>query len=470
MSKFRFVRGLLDDPARPVFPTSARNIAIIDTPSDFHDRIVSGIRTAKHRIVLSSLYLGTEDTSVVDALRETLRKTSLSGGGDCDGPRVHILIDYLRGTRQSATGASSATVLADLAREFPGRVRVSLYRLPTRNPVWRIMPPRFNEAAGLMHMKAYAFDDSLIMSGANLSKDYFTNRQDRYILFSQSPELVTYYEQLAETLGSHSTTINSKTGDLELRSPSRKDIANSVKSFTAEWAERSRRQTAATASEPSQSTTASPSSSTFVIPLIQAGSLGIREEEDFLQNFMNAIAPHPSVKVVLSSAYLNFPKHYIAGILRSKAQFSLVTASPKANGFYGSKGVSRHIPSVYTFIEKKLWKALGQTGRRESVDIFEYCRPDWTYHVKGLWYAVSGHPPEMTIIGSSNFGQRSLRRDFESQLILVTSDNDLRERLRKDIENVTKYCEKVNDSTFAHSERRVHPLVALGTRLLKHLF
>jgi len=29
----------------------------------------------------------------------------------------------------------------------------------------KIMPARFNEGIGLMHMKVYAFDDTLIMSG-----------------------------------------------------------------------------------------------------------------------------------------------------------------------------------------------------------------------------------------------------------------------------------------------------------------
>jgi len=36
------------------------------------------------------------------------------------------------------------------------------------------------------HLKAAAFDDDLVMTGANLSHDYFTDRQDRYIIFKVS--------------------------------------------------------------------------------------------------------------------------------------------------------------------------------------------------------------------------------------------------------------------------------------------
>ena len=45
-----------------------------------------------------------------------------------------------------------------------------------------MIPDKYNELIGLQHCKLFVFDDSVIISGANLSTDYFTNRQDRYIL------------------------------------------------------------------------------------------------------------------------------------------------------------------------------------------------------------------------------------------------------------------------------------------------
>lgn len=45
--------------------------------------------------------------------------------------------------------------------------------------ILRVLPPRVNEVIGVSHVKAYIFDDDVIMSGANLSSDYFTNRQVR---------------------------------------------------------------------------------------------------------------------------------------------------------------------------------------------------------------------------------------------------------------------------------------------------
>ena len=35
----------------------------------------------------------------------------------------------------------------------------------------------------------------MIISGANLSNDYFTSRIDRYVLFENCPELINFYEE-----------------------------------------------------------------------------------------------------------------------------------------------------------------------------------------------------------------------------------------------------------------------------------
>lgn len=79
--------------------------------------------------------------------------------------KVNILLDSLRGTRDSGKG-SSASLLYPLLKAYPNQVRVSMYHTPDLSGLLKqVMPPRFNEGIGLMHMKVYAFDDTLIMSG-----------------------------------------------------------------------------------------------------------------------------------------------------------------------------------------------------------------------------------------------------------------------------------------------------------------
>ena len=64
-----------------------------------------------------------------------------------------------------------------------------------------ILPSPLNEVAGVFHMKAYIVDDEMVLSGANLSEEYFNNRLDRYMLFTNGGGgLVDFYADLCDVL------------------------------------------------------------------------------------------------------------------------------------------------------------------------------------------------------------------------------------------------------------------------------
>ena len=69
----------------------------------------------------------------------------------------------------------------------------------SENLVTQFLPPRWNEILSVYHIKSYIFDNNMIISGANLSNDYFTTRIDRYILFENCPELIEFYEKLCSS-------------------------------------------------------------------------------------------------------------------------------------------------------------------------------------------------------------------------------------------------------------------------------
>lgn len=63
------------------------------------------------------------------------------------------------------------------------------------------LPGRINETVGVHHMKVYGWDDNVIISGANLSNDYFVNRQDRYVLFHDYDMSHFYYKLIGTFCG-----------------------------------------------------------------------------------------------------------------------------------------------------------------------------------------------------------------------------------------------------------------------------
>lgn len=57
-------------------------------------------------------------------------------------------------------------MLLPLLQRFPEQMRVSLYHTPDLRGLLRLLvPERFNETIGVQHIKAYIFDNSLIISG-----------------------------------------------------------------------------------------------------------------------------------------------------------------------------------------------------------------------------------------------------------------------------------------------------------------
>ena len=56
------------------------------------------------------------------------------------------------------------------------------------------------EIFGVHHLKAAVFDNSVIITGANLSEDYFTDRQDRAYIISNCAPLANYFSDLISIL------------------------------------------------------------------------------------------------------------------------------------------------------------------------------------------------------------------------------------------------------------------------------
>lgn len=61
---------------------------------------------------------------------------------------------------------NSRTMLLPLLQDFGPSVTVALYHTPAlRGVVKKLLPDRYNETIGVNHIKAYIFDDTVVISG-----------------------------------------------------------------------------------------------------------------------------------------------------------------------------------------------------------------------------------------------------------------------------------------------------------------
>lgn len=206
-------------PSAPHFTVPASHIQPLSTPSQFYDTLLKGCSSAQSRISLASLYVGTGHLE--QQLVQCIADSAAARG---PAMQVAIQMDYNRCLRDLSRGkagfqgySSSAQLLLELLRRdlHCARVDCGLTLLPQhRGLLGKLLGQRWVEGLGVFHLKAYAWDNTVLLSGANLSSDYFTNRQDRYVLIEEAPQFAQYVhcllEDLRELPGSHVLTRQGK--------------------------------------------------------------------------------------------------------------------------------------------------------------------------------------------------------------------------------------------------------------------
>lgn len=146
----------------------------------------------------------------------------------------------------------------------------------------------------------------------------------------------------------------------------------------------------------------------MIVPLVQMGVFNLNYDRDFNIHLYSHLPINS--KLYLATSYFNITREYEKELVDQKrpdTTVSLLTASPQANGFYGSRGISQYVPDGYTENERDFVNNAERKFRNDGqIQMLEYSRPQWTYHAKGLWlYEENSHTPVLTCIGSPNFGK-----------------------------------------------------------------
>ncbi|KAF8582298.1 hypothetical protein K439DRAFT_1661885 [Ramaria rubella] len=444
--------------SQPCIPVHAKNVHILRSPAQFYKTLLAMVSRAKYHIFLSSLYIGTSEAELLRSLRDALTLN----------PRLnlHLNLDLLRSTRPGPV--STASMLSPLVALFPNRVHVNLFRSPTlQGFLAEIVPRRFDEGWGTWHAKVYGVDDEVIISGANLNHSYFTNRQDRYLHFSSSPILSKYCFNFLQLFSQLSyrllpSKIPQEPFTLQWQNPNvkRTTMENAAKYMLNRF-------------QSSQPLVYDPSAGdTVILPMIQAGHLNVREEEKCIAKLFSHLARTPDATrgvIDLTSGYFALHQPYQDFLIDSPVSSRIIAAGPRANGFFGSKGVSGRIPEAYTLLEKRFWRKVVQADRvhhtetASRIELKEWEKDDWTYHAKGIWYRPTPtSSPELTLFGSTNLNSRSANLDTELSFFMFAGAPELRAQLEEEVHHLLGEARTVGEDDWRLPERRVR----LGTRAL----
>jgi len=356
-----------------------------------------------------------------------------------------------------------------------------------------------------------------------LSSDYFTNRLDRYHIFA-SKELTDFYGAVHDAVCDLSYTLlpsNERPGGFELISPHERGFPDPLwhtkrfKAYAKETLEPLIHKKARQKMFPVPFT----QEKTFVYPLAQFDILlGQPRNITFLDyEFASYTSTEkPAITRLLTNlaedkrlhqstwtftaGYFNIDPDICnlliaaapeAGVLTPghkawEKGCTVITASPWANGFYGSRGVSGMLPAAYTLLSRRFLRAVANAGKQDVIQLKEWRKGTvgepggMTYHAKGLWVTLPPQPsldstlvgesgPSITVLGSSNYTKRSYSLDLEIGAMIVTGDDDLKDRLRKETENLEANASVTTQDDLAKIDRRVGLKVRLALWLVEAL-
>lgn len=440
MGDLAYARRVLEQLGTPRIALRGSSVSVLDSPAAFYERLVERTRGARKRIRMASLYVGTgaQEAHLVRELTETAH-----GIGGCTPPCVSVLLDRMRATRPGADGRCSLDVLLPLiragarpARSETAAAEVQLFHPPALTRALLQLPSRLIEAVAVQHVKAYVFDDSTILTGANLSADYFTSRHDRYVEIHNEPGVAALFDALLRAIGDCSFTVAmapapldaapARTRDplarlrLRLAAPTALGPAPACAGPTPPAPHPRLARVLVTRLEAAltlASRDALPGggarepggapADTWLVPTVQLGSAGLRRDQAatgaLIRQWHGAAASDGGGGLLsISSPYLNLPDETLDALSArspsaagSRARAELLTGSVEANGFYGASGLARHIPYAYAHLELRALRRLARAragaggaggGSSDKVELRHWLRPGCTFHAKGLWY------------------------------------------------------------------------------------
>ena len=294
----------------------------------------------------------------------------------------------------------------------------------------------------------YVFDDTLLMSGANLSEDYFTNRQDRYLVMRNMNRLAGLYHDFVGLLSGFSDVVSgNKTKILTNRNSTLRDkLRDALHDFASSYQRENEYD--------------SSSYNSWVLPTFQFGELDLFQDDEMITKLLRRRKTHESVD--FATGYFNMPESMMNLLLHDCdiKRTRILMSSPEAHGFHSAKGISGALPLAYAERSRLFFERIQQQQQQSddvsNISLHEYTRDGWTYHAKGVWFTSSSETsPWLSVIGSSNFGMRSQCRDIESQLYIGSTDLKLRESWERERNLLWKHASKVDEKILSEDSRKI---------------
>lgn len=399
----------------PTIAVQPEQFEVLLSTKAFKTRLVDNIRTAKERIYITALYL--EDD---DAGREIL--TELYEAKQAN-PELDIVIcvDWHRAQR-GLIGAESSEGNAALYKDFSTKYQHKI-------PVYGV-PVRGREVFGVLHLKGFIIDDTVLYSGASLNNVYLHYQEkyrfDRYHVIQNrtlSDSMVNFIqtEMLAHP------AVNRLCCDDK---PHTKEIKQAIRQFRSSLSQASYH-------------FADESISNDQVALTPLVGLGKRRNR--LNKKINQLIASATEDVFICTPYFNFPKSVAKEVkkaIKRGVKVSIVVGDKTANDFYippeeKFKTIAG-LPYLYELNLRRFAKANEANMASRKLSIYLWKHDKNSYHLKGIWV-----DKKHMLLTGNNLNPRAWSLDLENALLVQDPNALLKDKFESEMNNILEHTSLV---------------------------
>jgi CDP-diacylglycerol--serine O-phosphatidyltransferase len=414
LSKFKRNKHQQHLAQLPKLSQSVSDLTTLYSPAEFRETLLTKIATAEKRICITALYLENDDAgrAIMQALYAARQARP-----ELD---VCILVDWHRAQRGrigAARGVTNADWYCDMAAQHPD-IAIPVYGIPVNT----------REALGVLHLKGFIIDDTLLYSGASLNDVYLHQhdkyRYDRYQLI-RNPQLTdTMYAWICENL-KNSDAVNRLD---KTERPSSPEIKNETRQFRQDLR-----------SFNYQFTGNADNESLAVTPLVGLGKRSLLNKTIF------HLMPCAERKLTLCTPYFNLPAILVRNLihlLRQGKEVEIIIGDKTANDFYIPPEqpfkIIGALPYLYEINLRRFLSRLQYYVDNGQLTVRLWKDGENSYHLKGIWV-----DDEWMMITGNNLNPRAWRLDLENAVLIHDPLNELAEEREKELALIRQHTSVV---------------------------
>lgn len=414
LSKFKRNKHQQHLAQLPKLSQSVSDLTTLYSPAEFRETLLTKIAAAEKRICITALYLENDDggRGIMQALYAARQARP-----ELD---VCILVDWHRAQRGrigAARGVTNADWYCEMAAQHPD-IAIPVYGIPVNT----------REALGVLHLKGFIIDDTLLYSGASLNDVYLHQhdkyRYDRYQLI-RNPQLTdTMYAWICENL-KESDAVNRLD---KTERPSSPEIKNETRQFRQELR-----------SFNYQFTGNADNESLAVTPLVGLGKRSLLNKTIF------HLMPCAERKLTLCTPYFNLPAILVRNLihlLRQGKEVEIIIGDKTANDFYIPPEqpfkIIGALPYLYEINLRRFLSRLQYYVNNGQLTVRLWKDGENSYHLKGIWV-----DDEWMMITGNNLNPRAWRLDLENAVLIHDPLNQLAEPREKELALIREHTSVV---------------------------